>query len=185
MIAPDMRPIPTNARHVAIACHAWYDDDFGGSFRLASEFAEFLADHGYAVTFVCCAPLGKSFLPSRETIRNVAIRRYPSPRAWLPRLARLRYHVRQTGRCIREAGSERPIDVLAGPPPLQFLGAARQLRPAVFKTFFVHSPLDDELLANVGGRAGWRQRFSARLGNWVDGRCIAWADRVHTASRYT
>jgi glycosyltransferase involved in cell wall biosynthesis len=68
---------------------------------------------------------------------------------------------------------------------LQFLGAARQLRGAAFKTFLVHSPLDDELLANTSGRAGAWRRLTSRLGRWVDARCVAWADRIQTASCYT
>jgi glycosyltransferase involved in cell wall biosynthesis len=68
---------------------------------------------------------------------------------------------------------------------LQFLGAARQLRHAAFKTFLVHSPLDDELLANLCGRAGWIQRMKARFARWVDGRCVTLADRVQTVSHYT
>lgn len=177
---------PAEVQHVAIACHAWYEDDFGGSFRLASEFAEFLASRGHNVTFVCCTPQTNASLPPREIVRNVAIRRYRPPGEWMPRIARLRYHIHQTGRCIREASAERTIDVLSGHTPLQFLGAARQLQNGpVFKTFFVHSPFDDEQLANVAGRAGWKQRLRARLGRWVDARCVALADRVQTASRYT
>lgn len=179
------RPISAAAHHVAIACHAWYGDDFGGSFRLASEFAEFLAGQGHPVTFVCCTPQGQPSLPPREMVGNVAIRRYNAPAQWMPRIARLRYHIRQTGRCIGEAAAERTIDVLSGHTPLQFLGAARQLRQTAFKTFLVHSPLDDELLANVAGHANWKQLLGARLGKWVDGRCVAWADRVQTDSRYT
>ena len=175
----------SESQHVAIACHAWYDDDFGGSFRLASEFAEFLASRGHQVTFVCCAPQTNSSLPPREMVRNVSIRRYRPPGKWMPRIARLRYHIRQTGRCVGEAAAERKIDLLSGHTPLQFLGAARQLRQAAFKTFLVHSPLDDELLANALGRASWKQRLRARLGRWVDGRCVALADRVQTDSRYT
>jgi glycosyltransferase involved in cell wall biosynthesis len=171
--------------HVAVACHAWYEDDFGGSFRLASEFAEFLARRGHPVTFVCCAPKTNSTLPPREMIRGVVVRRYRPPAEWLPRMARLRHHVHQTGRCVDEAACERSIDILCGHTPLQFLGAARKLRQAAFKTFFVHSPLDDELLSNSSGRVGWQRRLRARLGRWVDGRCVALADRVHTASRYT
>ena len=79
--------------HVAIACHASYEDDFGGSFRLASEFAEFLASRGHQVTFVCCAPQGKRSLPQQEVVRHVAIRRYRPPGEWMPQIARLRYHI--------------------------------------------------------------------------------------------
>jgi glycosyltransferase involved in cell wall biosynthesis len=170
---------------VAIACHAWYEDDFGGSFRLASEFAEFLASRGHQVTFVCCARNGNASFPEQELIRNVTIRRYRPPAKWTPQIARLQYHIHQTGRCINEAAACRPIDVLSGHTPLQFLGAARQLRHRAFKTFLVHSPLDDELLANVTGQANWKLRLRARCGKWVDGRCVALADRVQTASRYT
>lgn len=172
-------------QHVAIACHAWHEDDFGGSFRLASEFAEHLAGRGHPVTFVCCAPQGNLTLPRRETVHNVTIRRYRPPGEWMPRFARLRYHIRQTGRCIGEAAAERSIAILSGHTPLQFLGAAQQLRHAAFKTFLVHSPFDDELLANVSGRAGWTQRLKARLGRWVDSRCVTLADRVQTVSNYT
>jgi len=178
-------PATPGAQHVAFACHAWYDDDFGGSFRLASEFAEFLADRGHPVTFVCCAPLTNPLLPCRETVRNVAIRRYRPPEERAPRIARMRHHIRETRRCIGQADRERTITVLSGHTPLQFLGAARQLRQAAFKTFLVHSPLDDEMLANTSGLPGWRQRLRACLGRWVDGRCVALADRVQTASRYT
>jgi len=173
-------------RHIAIACHAWYEDDFGGSFRLASEFAEFLASRGHQVTFVCCAPLRKQHLPQQEVVRNVTIRRYRPPGGWMPQIARLGYHIRQTSRCIGEAAAARKIDVLSGHTPLQFLGAARQLRQGGGpRIFVVHSPLDDEILANAAGRAGWKQHVRARLGKWVDGRCVALADRVQTDSGYT
>jgi hypothetical protein len=39
--------------------HAWYGDLIGGSFRLATEFAQFLASRGHRVAYVCCAAAEK------------------------------------------------------------------------------------------------------------------------------
>ncbi len=51
----DSIPSADNGEHLVVD-HAWYGDVIGGSFRLASEFAEDLAAAGHWVDYVCCAP---------------------------------------------------------------------------------------------------------------------------------
>jgi glycosyltransferase involved in cell wall biosynthesis len=174
-------------RHLVVVSHAWYDDLIGGSFRLATEFAESAAAQGHAVSYVCCAPPAMRALSSRERLRGVDVWRYPAPRDGAPRLSKLRHHVRESGRRVREIAAARPIEVLHGHSPLQFLGAARALHgTTVRKVYVVHSPFDDELLSNVHGAvAPWGLRLAAWLARRVDRECIQRADQVQTDSRYT
>jgi glycosyltransferase involved in cell wall biosynthesis len=174
-------------RHVVMVAHAWYGDVIGGSFRLATEFAEYLATCGVRVTYVCCGLDGQAEMRAMETIDGVEVRRYAAPDGSCSRFGRLWYHISETARIVRAISRERRIDALNGHSPLQFFGAMRALHHIpVFKNFTVHSPFEDELLSNISGK---RLRFSQRLAclaaRWIDGRNIRAADTVQADSRYT
>jgi len=173
--------------HIVVACHAWYGDTIGGSFRLASEFAEYLAEQGYHVSYLCCAKDNGYDGPLREVIRGVDVVRYrPSARP-LGGLARLRFHLRESRKLATMLNKERPVQFVSGHSPLQALGAMQALKHGtVHSNYTVHSPFDDELLSNSsGGRPGIAQRIASLVARRVDRRNCQLADQVQCDSRYT
>lgn len=174
-------------RRIVVASNAWYEDVVGGSFRLASEFAEHLAEQGHQVSYLCCARDAGYDGPLRETIRGVDVVRYrPSARP-LSGLARLRIHLRESRRLATMLHQECPVQFVSGHSPLQALGAIQALkRGTVHANYTVHSPFDDELLSNApGGHSGFAQRIAALVARRVDRRNCRLADQVQCNSRYT
>lgn len=170
-------------RHILVVSHAWYEDVIGGAFRLASEFAEYLALTGNRVSFVCCASSSETSVPEREEIRGVHVIRYRPDHVRRNGLARLRFHVRQTEKMVRQIQIDNPIAAISGHSPLQMLGALRAVGKGVFSNYTVHSPFDDELSSNNGG--GLMSRLAVRAARWVDHRIILNCTRMQTDSAYT
>jgi len=177
--------VPSN--HVLIACHAWYEDVTGGSFRLASEFAEFLAGQGHKVTYLCCAKDANWDGPLRETIRGVEVVRYRPSGKTQGGLGRLRYHLRETRKLAASVNRASPVRFVSGHSPLQSLGTMQALKNgAVHSNYTVHSPFDDELLSNSSdARPGFAQRLASLVARRVDRRNCQLVDQVQCDSRYT
>lgn len=175
----------SSTEHLLVAAHAWYGDVIGGSFRLASEFAQYAAENGHRVTYVCCNTTPER--PAREETDGVVLRRYAPPSPRCSGLTRLWHHLAETTRLVKELAVEEGVVVLSGHSPLQFLGAARGLvGRSAHKNFVVHSPFDDELRSNVSGTSpSLAQRVAGGAAWWVDGRNVRLADCVQTDSQYT
>ncbi|MCA9034522.1 MAG: glycosyltransferase family 4 protein [Planctomycetaceae bacterium] len=172
--------------HVLVACHAWYGDLIGGSFRLASELAAFLAERGHRVSFVCCAQPTAGGAPIEDVRDRLRLFRYPAPDGSMNRFGRLRYHVAQTHRLTNQINRDCRVDAASLHSPLQGLGAAKALRGTrAFLNYTVHSPFDDELLSNHCGTPGIVHRLAARIGRRIDGRNVRLADRIQTDSQFT
>ncbi len=173
--------------HVLLACHAWYGDVIGGSFRLASEFAQHIAAEGYQVTYVCCAALDKWEGQLDELVSGVRVLRYLPSAKKQGGMKRLWYHLRQTEQLVTTLHRHTPVDVISGHSPLQALGAARAVRREnIFFNYTVHSPFDDEVLSNSGASvSSVKRRVAAWVAGRVDGRNCALANRVQCDSEYT
>lgn len=173
--------------HVVVACHAWYGDTIGGSFRLASEFAEHLAEQGHRVSYLCCAKEAGYDGPLRENVRGVDVVRYRPSKKPLGGLARLRFHLGESRKLATMLNNECPVQFVSGHSPLQALGTMQALgRGAAKYNYTVHSPFDDELLSNsAGGRPGVAQRIASLVARRVDRRNCRMADQVQCDSRYT
>lgn len=175
---------PDDRLRIVVACHAWYDDLIGGSFRLASEFAEHLAAQGHSVSYVCCATSPE--LPSTESVRGVDLHRYSTPPQGMSRIVRLSYHVRETRRLVAALHNASPIHAVSSHSPLQGLGAAQALRrTGAFINYTVHSPFDDELTSNNGSANSLRQKIIGAVARRIDRRNVQLADVVQTDSEYT
>jgi glycosyltransferase involved in cell wall biosynthesis len=174
-------------KHVLIACHAWYEDTLGGSFRLASEFAEHLAAEGHRVSYLCCAKEAGYYGPLRESVRGVDVVRYRPSEKPMGGLARLRFHLRESRKLATMLHKEHPVQFVSGHSPLQALGAVQALKHGtVHSNYTVHSPFDDELLSNSSaGRPGMAQRIASLVARRVDRRNCQLADQVQCDSRYT
>jgi glycosyltransferase involved in cell wall biosynthesis len=173
--------------HVVVACHAWYGDTIGGSFRLASEFAEHLAAEGHRVSYLCCAKEAGYDGPLRENVRGVDVVRYRPSAKSMGGLARLRFHLRESRKLAAMLNKECPVRFVSGHSPLQALGALQALKHAtVHSNYTVHSPFDDELLSNSSdSRPGMAQRIASLVARRVDRRNCRLADQVQCDSRYT
>ena len=76
---------------VLITSHAWYHEQIGGSFKIATELAEYLAGRGRRVFYVCST---RERVPVNPTIEHgVELWRYPLPRAASLHPANVLYHV--------------------------------------------------------------------------------------------
>ena len=178
---------------VFVAAHAWVHDLAGGSFKLATEFAESLAARGRRVHYLCCETRdgadGTRRGPkvTRAEERGVTVWRYRAPAAGGP--AGLWGHLRGAAAAARAAvGEVGPPDCLNGHTPLQFAGAARGLRGAAGRggrpvrgVYTVHSPFADEFAAECRGPFSPAVRMAAA----VEGRNLRRADAVTGDSAYT
>jgi glycosyltransferase involved in cell wall biosynthesis len=173
--------------HILIACHAWYGDVTGGSFRLASEFAEYLVEQGHRVSYLCCSKDAGYDRPLRETVRGVDVVRYRPSANPLGGLSRLRFHLRESRKQAIMLNKECPVQFVNGHSPLQALGAMQGLKHAAVRyNYTVHSPFDDELLSNAsGGRAGLAQKMASLVARKVDRWNCRLAEQVQCDSQYT
>ena len=172
-------------QHVLIACHAWYGDVIGGSFRLASEFAQHLAEQGHRVSYLCCAPQQGPDLPDHQVVDGVNLFRYQPSAKQLSGLGRLNFHLKATEKLARQIHSINPVTVISGHSPLQALGAARSIQCG-FVNYTVHSPFDDELLSNTTKpKPGLTTKAASFLAGRIDRKNVRLADRVQTDSQYT
>jgi len=174
-------------KHVLVACHAWYGDECGGSFRLASEFAQHLAEQGYRVSYVCCSPGTTEALPEAGTSDGVHLFRYPASRRKRTGPGRMHYHLHMTRQLVRRINAQNPIDVLSGHSPLQALGAARSLNGSkAFVNYTVHSPFDEELLSNsIVHPPKLKIRLAALAARQIDRQNVRHANRLQTLSQFT
>jgi len=171
---------------ILVVAHAWYGDLIGGTFRLASEFASDLAEAGCEVDYVCCAPTDLGSFPEHERINGLTVHRYPALRRRSWPIGRMLHHVRETSRIVERLVQEHEYRAVSGHSPLQSrgtFGVMRRRQPQAWLNYTVHSPFDDEMVANAKRPLARRQ--VARIAGWVDRRNLANADRVQTCSQYT
>jgi glycosyltransferase involved in cell wall biosynthesis len=171
---------------ILVVAHAWYGDLIGGTFRLASEFASDLAAAGCDVDYICCAPADLGPFPEHERINGLTVHRYPALRRRSWPIGRMLHHVRHTARIVEQLAAGSAYAAVSGHSPLQSRGAfnvMRRRQPQAYLNYTVHSPFDDEMVANAKRPLARRQ--VARVAGWIDRRNLAKADRVQTCSQYT
>lgn len=169
-----------------VACHHWFDDVIGGSFRLATEFAEHVAASGRHVVYICCGKPDQVDELHRSQERGVDVWRYRPPERG-GRLTKLRYHVRRSAELAREVQKSGPVGIVHGHSPLQHLGVARGLRGmAAPLHYVVHSPFDDELISNApAATARWKLALAASAARSVERQNLRAASVVQTDSAFT
>jgi glycosyltransferase involved in cell wall biosynthesis len=177
--------VAENPPGVLIACHANFEDQIGGSFKLATEFAETLAKRGYKVYYVS----GTSEENPQNPIvrRGVEVYRYPYPKAQSPNPLNFLAHVRGTHRLAKQILRKSRIAVLNGHTPLQFLGASLALgHHECSQVYSVHSPLVAELTANWRtARLGVKQRAALAVARSIERWNCRRASVVQTFSQFT
>lgn len=168
-----------------IACHAWFRDQIGGSQKIATDLAEYLAAQGRRVCYVCGAPGPRPENPTIE--RGVEVWRYPLPKARSPHPANLLGHVLGTYRLARRILRTGRVACVNGHTPLQFLGASLAAgRRCACRVYSVHSPFAEELEAGwTGGPRRLRQRIARAAARGIESVNCRRATRVQVYSRFT
>jgi glycosyltransferase involved in cell wall biosynthesis len=169
---------------VLVTAHAWYEDLFGGAFRVATELARGLAASGRHVTFLCC---NVADAPGFEMLDGVEVRRYhlPARSRFVPRVWQ---HIRATQDLARQIAAEYEITAVSGHSPLQYMGVLRALGRGKTSrcTYVVHSPFAEEQLALAGAdHPSLRLRSHALVGAAIDGWCLRRSQAVHCLSQFT
>jgi glycosyltransferase involved in cell wall biosynthesis len=180
-----MKPRP-DRQHILVAAHHWYHDAIGGSFRLATQFAEYLAAQGHKVSYLCCAPPNSSFVTEVELCNGIDVWRYPYPQK-ASALSKLRYHVSESTRLLSAIASNSPIDSINGHSPLQFLGTRlSSIGKKIYSNYTVHSPFDDEFISQARSLSQRLKRFPSFLAaKWIERLNLQSASTVQTDSLYT
>ena len=168
-----------------IACHAWFHEHIGGSFKIATELAEYMVSQGHRVFYVCGT--GEP-APSNPTVENgVELWRYSFPKALSPHPANVLGHVMGTYRLTRQILRQWPVSCVNGHTPLQFFGASLAARGRCrHRIYTVHSPFAEEL------QSGWEtlprsfRRRAAVLGaRTIDGVNCRTASVLQCMSQFT
>lgn len=169
---------------IVLLVHHWFWDVFGGSFRVASELANYLANNNHSVAYVCCSTVSQQELWRSETKGNLTIFRYRAPRFPVPFIRWWQHSARcrEIIECLRDSGC---VQVLYAHSPLQAAGGFAVRFPSqVRKVYTVHSPFDDEFLSQT--RSNLLTKF---IGAWfakrIENKNIKQADLIHTLSQYT
>ena len=149
----DLPPFaPPYPKTILIACHAWHEEYFGGAFKLAAEFAQYLAGEGHDVHFLCGTERTDFTNPTFE--KGLKIWRYRFPSSPSPSPANLMGHIIGAWRLTKRISRQADIAFLNGHSPLQYLGAALALSGhPCRKTCSVHSPFVEELRSTWGAEA--------------------------------
>jgi glycosyltransferase involved in cell wall biosynthesis len=169
---------------VIFACHAWYHDQVGGSFKIATELAEYLVRSGRRVYYVCGTDDRRPVNPTME--KGVEIWRYPYPQAKSPHPSNVMGHVWATRRLTRLILRREPDASINGHTPLQFLGAVLAARGGRnWRVASVHSPLRQELESNWDGPGGPTRWLAAWTAEAIDRSAVRRADKILCESQFT
>ena len=176
---------PDELPPVVIACHAWFHEQIGGSFKIATDLAEYLAARGHRVCYVCGT---SERAPKNPTVdRGVELWRYPIPRSRSPNPANLVAHVRRTYCIVRKLHKHARIQCLNGHTPLQFIGASLAVgRRSVRQVYSVHSPFHEELQSHwQDGSVSLVRRIAIRLAGALERSNCRRATVVQCLSHFT
>lgn len=168
-----------------ITAHAWFHEQIGGSLKIATELAEYLASEGHRVVYVCGTEEPR---PSNPTIENgVELWRYPFPKARSPHPANGLGHVMGTYRLTRRILRRGPVACVNGHTPLQFLGASLAARRRCrHRVYTVHSPFAEELDCGWDGLPkSLRRRIAVLAAGAIDGFNYRAATTIQCMSRFT
>ncbi len=177
---------------LVITCNAWNDDETGGAYKIATEFAIFCAEKGLDVHYVC------SISEPEASVRvcsekGVHIWRYPRPRLSGKEhsLINLYHHYHWAARTIGQVqariGHSKDI-ILNGHTELQYLSALHTIgRSNISRSVMsVHSPLAEEYLANQSNVSNCVIRFAgANLLTWIERSCYKRSDIIQCDSLFT
>lgn len=161
---------------IVIASHAWAGDMVGGAFKVATDWACFLADRGHQVHYLC----GERSASRQRTVHGVTIHSYSYPET--SGLSALKRHVMESAACASRIAANEKVDILVGHSPLQYRGALRGIGETSRRIYSVHSPFVDE----IGGDASaLKSFFRKRIAKSIDGNCIKRSTGVITFSAFT
>ncbi len=171
-------------KSILIVCHAWHEENFGGAFKLAAEFAQYLGHCGYDLHFLCGTYQKNYSNPTR--INGIQLWRYQFPKAPSPSPANLWGHLYGTWLLTQKIAGKADIGYLNGHSPLQFLAACYALKHKdCRKVYSVHSPFVEELKENWSQVASSKIQFALSIVRQLEKMIYQQADKIQCYSDYS
>jgi glycosyltransferase involved in cell wall biosynthesis len=176
---------------LVIACNAWADDEMGGAYRIASEFAVHCARKGHDTHYVSMHA-GSARRVEYDRKDGVHLWRYPGPaNSGGGKSARNLFGhwkgAQEAAKLIRgRLGKSAPV-VLNGHTALQYWGLLDPLRGMLKrKVLSVHSPLTAEYLAEKNSKVGaFRDRLALAALSRIEKKIYRASDLILCDSLYT
>lgn len=174
--------------NILITGGAWHHEIFGGAYKVATEFSEYLAKSGHKVFYLAWSRDGNFTNPTM--CNGVEVWRYPAPTAKSPNPLNVLAHITGSRRIVQKIAANHPIDNLNGHDFLQFLGASQGLPgKETTKSFSVHSPLVMENKAQWGidetRKPSLRHGLAVKMLRHIEKSAYRNADIIQTDSRFT
>lgn len=177
----------TKPTALVIAADAWAADEFGGAFKIASEFAIHCAGTGREVHYLCCDSKATGVRTARD--QGVTVWRYPRPvSSGTTSFANFLTHVKGAGSALRDISKAVNREfVFNGHGHLPYFAGLQRRDPLIGRRVMsVHSPLADEYLANrEEGALGPRAQAARWSFRQIEKRCYRNSDLVQCDSMYT
>ncbi|MFK8184205.1 MAG: glycosyltransferase family 4 protein [Phormidesmis sp.] len=177
---------------VLITGGAWFHESPGGAYKVATEFAEYLAEENYRVFYLAASESDSNV--TTITHNGVEVWKYPKPNGNSPSLGNLLNHILYSRRLAKRIYQQYPIKYLNGHDPLQFIGASQALkRHLQAASFSVHSPLVQEHRAHWGlsqdvaqtGHLSLQRQLALKLLSYIESSVYKRADIIQTDSKFT
>jgi len=169
-------------KNILIANAFWDQEVPGGSYRIGSDFARYLARKGHSVHYLCGTREQKLALDS-VVDHGVQLWRYTMPDGNRFGASKFIAHMFASHRLARHIFLQGQVDVLNGHSPLQYLGATLALERPITCCYSSHSPWPDEMIAN-GLCSGMSGGFKLALATWIEGWLLRLSTRVQCISEF-
>lgn len=176
---------------LVIGANSWNFDEYGGAYKIATEFAVFCAQRGWDVHYVCNHAGKTERAPDLEF--GVKVWRYQRPAGSskgksVDNLRAHFSHTRTIMRTIVDLAEDGRSVIVNGHSPLQYLGliaGSGKTRPSR-KVMSVHSPTAQEFIAEKqGSKLQVRDHLAIWLLKRLESSCYRKSDRIQCDSDFT
>jgi glycogen(starch) synthase len=176
---------------LVIGANSWNFDEYGGAYKIATEFAVFCAQRGWDVHYVCNHRGKTNGAPEIEF--GVKVWRYQRPEGSGEgkSVQNLRAHFsrsRTIMRTILDSTADGRSVIVNGHSPLQYLGliAGSGKSRGARKVISVHSPTAQEFIAEKqGSKLQVRDHLAIWLLRRLEGSCYRKSDQIQCDSDFT
>jgi len=184
-------PAESRKPFIIITSNAWYFDEIGGAYKIATDFAIFCAQKGHDVHYICASERIRGIESAME--KGIKVWRYSKPMGIKKGggVANLLTHLTQSRKImvkIQQSIKHGNEIILNGHSALQYLGAIHGLQNSVNcrKVLSVHSPLTEEYKADKRySRWSLFNQVKVAAFNYIEGSCYRRSDTIQCNSEFT
>lgn len=179
----------TGQKTIIIVCHAWFYEQIGGSFKIATEQAIEFVKQGYRVCYVCSTRLEEANANQRHRYieQGVEICAYEAPKSKSPSVSNIYAHIKRTRTIVQEICSSSDVLAIIGHSPLQFCGAYKPaIRNKIHSAYAVHSPFDEELKSHwTNSKPSLIRKAAVWVAHQIEKKNLKMTTVIQTDSEFT